>query len=450
MTKNKEYTATQNACKLCTPLGAALAFKGVENTISLLHGSQGCSTYIRRYLISHYKEPIDIASTNFSEDTAIFGGKEKFTAAIKNLTQQYDPDIIGIATTCISETIGEDVPAYVKEYQKQNETEFPILINVATPSYKGTHADGFTDTVRAITEALAEGGEEENRINIFPGMVSTEDIRYIKEILTDFGIEFTLLPDYSKTLDGGLWTEYQKIPAGGTSIEEIKSSGSARVSIEFGRFPDECVSAGKVLKKKFGVPLISSRMPIGISETDDFISILKAISGSEIPQKYVEERERLIDSLVDGHKYVFDLRAVVYGEEDFVIGIASFLNEIGVIPVLCATGGESRSFEKNISEVIPRYKEKNITVLEGADFNEIGEYTEKLCPDFLIGHSKGFTSAKKINIPLIRVGFPIHDRFGGQRILHLGYRGAQRLFDTIVNTILEKQQNDSAVGYSYM
>jgi len=450
MTKDKEYTATQNACKLCTPLGAALAFKGIENTISLLHGSQGCSTYIRRYLISHYKEPIDIASTNFSEDTAIFGGKEKFTAAIKNLIQQYDPDIIGIATTCISETIGEDVTAYVKEYQKLNETEFPILINVATPSYKGTHAEGFTDTVRAITEALAEGGEEENRINIFPGMVSTEDIRYIKEILSDFGLEYTLLPDYSKTLDGGLWTEYQKIPAGGTSIEEIKSSGSARVSIEFGRFPDECVSAGKVLKIKFGVPLISSGMPIGISETDDFISILKAISGNEIPRKYVEERERLIDSLVDGHKYVFDLRAVVYGEEDFVIGIAAFLNEIGIIPVLCATGGESRLFEKNISEVIPHYKEKKIKVLEGTDFNEIGEYIEVYRPDFIIGHSKGFSSARKINVPLIRIGFPIHDRFGGQRILHLGYRGAQRLYDTIVNTILEKQQNESAVGYSYM
>jgi len=50
----------------------------------------------QKILISHYKEPIDIASTNFSEDTAIFGGKEKFTAAIKNLIQQYDPDIIGM------------------------------------------------------------------------------------------------------------------------------------------------------------------------------------------------------------------------------------------------------------------------------------------------------------------------------------------------------------------
>lgn len=44
----KPYTATQNACKMCTPLGAALAFQGIESCVPLLHGSQGCSTYMRR------------------------------------------------------------------------------------------------------------------------------------------------------------------------------------------------------------------------------------------------------------------------------------------------------------------------------------------------------------------------------------------------------------------
>ncbi len=63
--------ATRNACKLCTPLGACLAFAGVEGARTILHGSQGCATYIRRYMISHFKEPIDIASSNFGETSAI-------------------------------------------------------------------------------------------------------------------------------------------------------------------------------------------------------------------------------------------------------------------------------------------------------------------------------------------------------------------------------------------
>jgi len=40
-------TATQNACKLCEPLGACFVFRGIEGAIPLLHGSQGCATYIR-------------------------------------------------------------------------------------------------------------------------------------------------------------------------------------------------------------------------------------------------------------------------------------------------------------------------------------------------------------------------------------------------------------------
>ena len=65
--KSESFTATRNACKMCTPLGACLAFSGIEGCVPFLHGSQGCATYIRRYLISHFREPMDIASSNFGE-----------------------------------------------------------------------------------------------------------------------------------------------------------------------------------------------------------------------------------------------------------------------------------------------------------------------------------------------------------------------------------------------
>ena len=66
--ESPEYAV--NPCKVCAPLGASLAFKGVEGAVPLLHGSQGCATYIRRYLISHFREPVDIASSSFDEMAA--------------------------------------------------------------------------------------------------------------------------------------------------------------------------------------------------------------------------------------------------------------------------------------------------------------------------------------------------------------------------------------------
>jgi nitrogenase molybdenum-iron protein NifN len=84
------------------------------------------------------------------------------------------------------------------------------------------------------------------------------------------------------------------------------------------------------------------------------------------------------------------------------------------------------------------------------DFTTMGEVARGLAPDFLIGSSKGYSLARELDVPLIRAGFPIHDRIGGQRILHLGYRGAQQLFDAVTNALMARAQDRSAVGYSYL
>lgn len=450
-----ETQATKNACKLCTPLGASLAFKGVEDAVPFLHGSQGCSTYIRRYLISHFKEPVDIACSNFGEETAIFGGGANLKIGLENIRKQYEPELIGIATTCLSETIGDDVPMFIRDYKELHPEEIlPHIVHVSTPSYQGTHIDGFHAAVRGMADALAsdetETKEESRPLNIFPGMVSPADLRYMKEIFSDFGIPFVMLPDYSQTLDGPLWSQYQKIPPGGTKVSDIRQMGTAVASIEFGRILAEKSSAGKLLQKRFRIPCFSLGLPIGINESDQFFDAIKSAAGKAIPSKYEEEKGRLIDAYVDGHKYVSQTRAVVYGEEDLVVGLASFLDEIGVIPVVCASGGQSGLMKEKIAEIIPDHSEKGICILEGADFIKIGAEAETREPDFFIGNSKGYSLARKMDKPLVRAGFPIHDRIGGPRILHVGYRGAQELFDRIVNTLIERKQESSSVGYSYI
>ena len=72
-----------------------------------------------------------------------------------------------------------------------------------------------------------------------------------------------------------------------------------------------------------------------------WLELFRARNAGEIPRV---ERGRLVDSLIDGHKYVFEKRAIVYGDEDLVIGLTALLCEIGVTPVLCASGGRSRQF----------------------------------------------------------------------------------------------------------
>lgn len=453
--KHADYTPTTNACKMCTPLGASLVFKGISNAVPLLHGSQGCSTYIRRYIISHFKEPVDIASTNFSEETAVFGGGVNLNRALDNLLKQYEPDMIGIATTCLSETIGDDVAGFLKSYREKQQNELlPEIIHVSTPSYRGTHMDGFHGAVQAVVQGLSGSVPEtvlSHKVNIFPGMVSPADIRHLKDILEAFGITYVLLPDYSERLDGALWSEYQRIQKGGTSVDRIKHMNKAVASIEFGRILKGAQSsAGKYLKEQFGVACHSPGLPIGVRETDSFFNTLQDISGNPVPYKFRSQRERLIDSFVDGHKYVSGVRAVVYGEEDLVVGIVSLLREIGIIPVLCASGGKSGRMKEIIESMVPEHQSLGIHVKGNVDFMDIEQQAADLSPDIIIGNSKGYRFARRIGKPLVRIGFPIHDRIGGGRINHLGYQGAQELFDRIVNTLIEKGQDQSEIGYSYI
>ncbi len=234
--QSKHFTSTRNACKLCTPLGACLAFRGVEGCIPLLHGGQGCSTYIRRYLISHFREPIDIASSNFHEESAIFGGSKNFSQAAMNITRQYQPQLIGAATTCLAETIGEDMGQLIYQLkEKHGKDASAPIIHVSTASYRGTHMDGFHSAVRELVEQLAVAGEKSKNVALFPGMVSAADLRHLKEIFADFGLPFTLLPDYSETMDGATWSEYEKLQSGGTPVAAIRALGSAQTAIEFGR-----------------------------------------------------------------------------------------------------------------------------------------------------------------------------------------------------------------------
>ena len=447
------HVSTTNPCKLCTPLGAALAFHGIEGAVCLLHGSQGCSTYIRRYLISHFKEPLDVASTNFSEHSAVFGGRENFLNAVRNLNQQYHPALVGVATTCLAETMGEDLSLYLHELRHAPDAaELSAVVPVSTAAYKGTHADGFHDTVRALVEQLAQpdSAEPGPGVLLFAPMVSPADLRAMKGWLAAFGLAGTLVPDWSDTLDGGPWEEYQALPPGGTPLATLRSSPRAASWIEMGRvLAGAQATAGTVLQNRFGVAGHRIGWPLGVRESDHFFALLSELSGHPVPAEIRADRARLIDGLVDGHKVVSGLKVAVYGEEDLVVSLAVFLAEMGAKVVAAATGGMTKRLNAALEAALAPEFLEGLEVFDDSDFFDLEQGLVGREVDLLLGASKGYKLARARGVPLVRVGFPVHDRFGGARIRLLGYAGAHDLFNSIVNAVLEHRQEENPVGYTY-
>ncbi len=75
-------------------------------------------------------------------------------------------------------------------------------------------------------------------------------------------------------------------------------------------------------------------------------------------------------------------------------------------------------------------------------------FTDK--PDFMIGNSYGkfiqrdtITKGPEFEVPLIRIGFPIFDRHHLHRDTTLGYEGAMYILKTLVNTILDRLDQDT-------
>jgi nitrogenase molybdenum-iron protein NifN len=441
--KVREPYVTVNPCRLCTPLGACLAFRGIHKCMPLIHGSQGCATYIRRFVISHFREPMDIASSSFSEETAIFGGESNLIESVNNVLLKYNPEVIGIATSCLTETIGDDLNQIIHKIKKR----VPVtLIPVSTPSFKNSHVIGFHDTITAIVKTCCIEESFSSKVFIETPILSPADLRYIISLSNRFDIDPVLLPDYSETLDSGIWKEYTPIPEGGTPLSAIKEAASKNATyIDLGNAREN--NAGIYLRNNFRTRYCKLDTPIGINATDLFVKMLSSTSGKKIPLCLQKERNRCIDSYIDAHKYVSGIRAVVFGDEELVPSITAFCCEIGMLPVLCASEGQI-SFE--IEKRITYDKRLNITIVEDTDFDFIEQMVKDLKPDIMIGTGKGNHISIKHDIPLVRVGFPVHDRFGASRVLMCGYEGAMNLLDTIVNVLLSRKQENIPDGYSYL
>lgn len=426
-----------NPAKTCQPIGAILASKGLHNCMPLTHGSQGCSSYLRMTLARHYREPSIAATSSFSEDTVVFGGRNNLREAIENIITLYHPEVISISTTCSSETIGDDVVNFMEDIKNESFFDPETKVVIAnTPSYVGSHITGYDNMVKAFAETFPKKSEPNGRLNIIPGFVEPGDIREIKRLLAVMGINPIVFPDTTNVFDaplmpgsGGLY------PPGGTTISELEDTANSVGTIALGRTAGS--SGALVLKGRFGIPAVIGPMPIGISNTDKFVMNVSELMGTPIPQELEEERGRLVDMMVDAHPHFHGKKAAVFGDPDMIIGMISLLTDLGMEPVFALTGTPDKQFTAEVNSIAP-----DCEAIIG-DLFLLHQKIKNQPVDLLIGNSHGKYISRAEDIPLIRLGFPITDRANLHYFPSIGYMGTARLVETIGNTLLDRLDRDA-------
>jgi nitrogenase molybdenum-iron protein beta chain len=435
---------TVNPAKTCQPIGAMYAALGVHGCLPHSHGSQGCYSYHRSTLTRHYKEPVMAATSAFTEGASVFGGQANLLQAIANMFKVYEPEVIAVHTTCLSETIGDDIPQIVNKAGADGKIpKGKHVFHCNTPSYIGSHVTGYSNMTKAMVDYYAEkNGHKSKSINLVPGFVEPADMAEIKRLATAMGVQTIMFPDTSKVLNSPLTGKFKMYPEGGVTIDQLKETGSSRGTIALGELG--AGAAARALDAKCKVPCQVLNLPIGLHDTDIFIDTLRRMAGVNVPDTIDLERGQLVDAISDYQQYLYGKRVALVGDPDQLMALTRFLVALDMKPVYLVTGTPAgKKYAAALEEAVADISD-DVRVKVPGDMFLLHQWIKQEPVDLIIGNTYCKYIAKDEDIPLIRHGFPILDRMGHSYFSTFGYRGALRLLEKILGVLMDRKDKESS------
>ncbi|KLU60897.1 nitrogenase molybdenum-iron protein beta chain [Peptococcaceae bacterium CEB3] len=434
-----------NPAKACQPLGALVCALGFDGCLPFIHGSQGCAAYFRNSLSRHYREPISAVSDSMTEDAAVFGGQNNLIEGLRNAHTLYKPKMMAIFTTCMAEVIGDDIKAYLENARKQNALpeDFPVAL-AHTPSFKGSHITGYDNMLKGFLETLAEPRRHSTHLRLYvvPGFDPyPANLREYKRLLNYLGVTYTLMPDYSDVVDAPNTGEFKMFP-GGTPFSALREALNASGYLFLQTYSTQ--ASLKFVKNVQKIPTEAVPIPLGIRNTDRFLTTVADMTGRRIPAEITAERGRALDAATDAHPYLHGKRFALFGDPDILLGLTSFLLEMGGVPVHILSSNGSQAFAKEMEDLLhasPYGREGKVYV--GKDLWHLRSLLLSEPVDMLLGDSHGKYAARDAGIPLVRVGFPVTDRVNVHRYPIVGYAGVINLISLIANTFLEDKDRNA-------
>ncbi len=409
-----------NPIKLSQPMGAMLCFLGIKNCMPLMHGAQGCASFSKVFFTRHFNDPIAVQTTAVSDITAVIdGGDYSISESIKNITKKVKPDLVGLFTTGLTETKGDDIRGaslLVKDLQE--------MVYVNTPDFEGSIESGFAKSVEAIIEQKVKETTDidKTKVTIIPNVnLKPIEVEKIKDTIALFGYEVLALPDLSDSLDGHLGLKQGALSSGGISFDEIKDLASSSLVISIG---SSVKKAGEKLKEKNqNIKLFHFDSLGGLEESDRFFKVLcKEKNISQPHPSIVRWRKRLQDALLDCHFAIGSSSVVLALEPDQCISIANTIIEAGA----------------NIKAIITTHKNDLLDEIECenlliGDFEDVEKYLSD--SEVLISNFHGERYTMKHHKALMLRGFPDFEGLGNQLKNDCLYEGSSYLLFELANLI---------------
>jgi nitrogenase molybdenum-iron protein NifN len=417
----------RNPLKSSAPLGAALAYLGVEGAVPLLHGSQGCATYGLALAMSHLDENLSLQSSALSEISAVLGSMESLEQALLTVQASVKPKLIGIASTALVETTGEDWIEQVRMIRARRARELhdTVLVSASTPDFDGAIEEGWAAAVRALIDALVDGPlpRVSGRINVLPGVHQTPaELEELRRYCSLFGLSARIVPDLRVTRGSAAALQHENTRAGGARIADLARLGEAVHTLAFG---EHMRGPAELLSQRTHTPHTVLHAWTGLEGSDALVRVLTQLSGVAAPVELREQRQALIDACLDSQHSFAGKRIAIASDPELLYTLAQVFTSLGA-DIVSAVASTSRS------RILARVPVDRVLVSDLGDFEEEARATRA---ELLVTHSRGSMAAERLGVPLFRVGFPIFDRFGVQDRCWLGYAGTRRLVYEVANLL---------------
>ena len=427
--------------KVSQPVGASLAFLGINRAISMMHGSQGCTAFGKVFFVRHFREPIPLQTTAMDQTSTVLGADDNVIEGLRAIAEKTHPALIGLPTTGLSETQGADIYRLAKQFHTAcpEYADIPV-VPVVTPDFSGCLESGYALAVKAMIDVLvppsASVGKRHRQVNVLAGSLLTPgDIEHIKELVEAFGLRPVVLPDIADSLDGHLTdADSSPLTTGGTQVSEIVSMGESVATLVIGRSLDP---AADLLKDRTQVPDYRFDALMGLEAVDAFVHALTIISGQPVPEKLERQRAQLQDAMVDTHFMLGFARVAIAGDPDLLYGYARLVADMG-----CEVTAAVAPSRAPVLDDVPTAQVKL------GDLEDLELAAREHGVDLVISNSHAVETAQRLNVPLLRAGFPQYDLIGGYQWLWVGYRGTRQTLFDLANILVSNGHHEIPAYHS--
>jgi len=431
--------------KASQPTGGSLATLGFDKAIPMLHGSQGCTAFAKVFFVRHFREPIPLQTTAMDQASSVLGADENVVEGIKTIAEKSNPALITVLTTGLAETQGCDVQRNVREFRdKYPEYGHVAVVAVNTPDFSGCVESGYALTVYEIIKALVpdaaeagtKPGKRQRQINVLtPPMLTPGDLEVLRDTMEMFNLRPVFVPDLSESLDGVLTDEaFSPVTVGGTSISELATLGEARATFVIG---PSLKKAGDLLQERTGVPTYHFDHLYGLEANDALIMALAEISEMPVPPRLERQRMQLQDAMLDTHFMLGQLKVGVAADPDQLNAFVHLLKAMGADVVAAVSPANAPILAK-----IP------VDSVKIGDLEDLEQAAKEHGAQLLIGNSHAVHSAERLELPILRVGFPLYDIIGGYQKTWIGYRGTRQTLFDLANLVINFAHEEIEPYYS--